>query len=144
VYHSRRLVADGWEPHSQNPVVVDRPAAARPGGRPFVADGCVFVYFQDCRRRYGHQVRLYRLESLSRNSYADSPVVDAPVLSPTPRHFGWNAGKMHHIDYYPDGDRWRCLVDGNIGTGRALFGDNWSIGVYDSPRPTSTTEVTRI
>lgn len=132
-YYSDRLETDRWRPHSENPVVEGRPRAARPGGRPFVENGRVFVYFQDCTAQYGKQVRLYEITALSPTAYADREYAVDPVLGAAPVRLGWNAGKMHHVDYVPIGDRWRCLVDGNVGIGRSVFGDDWAIGVYEAP-----------
>jgi hypothetical protein len=137
IYHSPRLVADDWTPHEANPVVEDRPQSARPGGRPFVTGDRVFLYLQDCSAQYGKQLRLYEVETLDPAVYDDREVQASPVLTPGSKLLGWNAGKMHHIDYQFVDGRWRCVVDGNIGVGRMLFGNNWSIGLYESGRRTT-------
>jgi len=132
-YSSRRLEESHWQPHASNPVIEGRERAARPGGRPFVTEDALFVYFQDCSKNYGRKVRLYEITSLSPDIYNDREVEGSPVLEPASATLGWNGGKMHHIDYRAVDGRWRCVVDGNIGIGRTFFGNNWSIGVFDAP-----------
>ncbi|MEF8853182.1 MAG: hypothetical protein V5A44_04275 [Haloarculaceae archaeon] len=131
-FRSDRLVADDWTPHPDNPVVTGRPQAARPGGRPVrTADGFV-VFFQDCARYYGHKVRAYEVTELSVDAYADRPATPEVTLGPS-GGLGWNSGRMHHIDAWLVGDRWLCVVDGNVGLGKPLFGDHWAVGLYEQP-----------
>lgn len=132
-YHSDELEVDDWQPHGANPVVTDRPRGARPGGRPIVTDDGILLFLQDCAAEYGHRLRAFEIETLAPDAYVDSERPESPVLSSTHRLFGWNAGKMHHVDpWFVDG-QWRCVVDGNIGWGRRLFGrDHWAIGMYDA------------
>jgi len=129
-YHAERLEADGWQPHEANPVVTDRSAAARPGGRPIVTKDSLLVYFQDCVRQYGDMVRAYEITELSPTKYVDHEMRESPILGADSRRFGWDAGKMHHIDLVFVGDGWHCAVDGNIGIGQSIFDNNWAIGIY--------------
>lgn len=131
-YHTDELTADDWCPHEANPIVADRPRAGRPGGRPIVTDDGVLLFLQTGIEEYGHMLRVFEIETLSPNQYADSECLGSPILTPENRLLGWNSGKMHHIDpWYVDG-QWRCAVDGNIGWGRRIFGrDHWAIGIYD-------------
>jgi len=129
-YHSERLEVDNWQSHKANPVVTDRPTAARPGGRPIVTNDSLLVYFQDCARQYGDMVRAYEISELSPTAYGDQEVSGSPVLSAASGRFGWNAGKMHHIDPVLIDNGWHCAVDGNIGLGRSIFDNNWAIGIY--------------
>lgn len=132
-YYSRELGTDDWTPHEENPVVVDRPRAARPGGRPIVTDDSVLLFLQDVVEEYGTQLRAFEVQTLSPGAYVDAERPESPLLTSEPHAFGWNSGKMHHMDpWYVDG-RWRCAVDGNIGWGRRLFGrEHWAIGIYDA------------
>lgn len=130
-YHSNSLEAEGWTPHRSNPVVEGRPTAARPAGRPYVADDKLVVYLQDCNEMYGKNVRAYNVTELSVDSYLDKELDYSPIVEAKGGKLGWNSGKMHHIDYHAVDGRWRCVVDGNIDAGRMIFGNNWSIGVYD-------------
>lgn len=132
IYASDSLETDNWEPHNKNPVVTDRSRAFRPGGRPIVYDDAIYVYFQDCDRKYGHKVRGFEITRLSRETYSDREVASSPVLEGTGEWIGWNAGRMHHIDPWLVGDRWLCAVDGNINTDiDSLFtARHWAIGIY--------------
>jgi len=138
-YHAERLEADDWRPHEGNPVITKRQAAARPGGRPIVMRDSVLVYFQDCVKQYGDMVRAYEITELSPAVYADREIRASPVLSGNSRWFGWNTGKMHHIDPIFVGNGWHCAVDGNIGIGQSVFDNNWSIGIYQH-RPTTSND----
>ncbi|WP_438267693.1 glucosamine inositolphosphorylceramide transferase family protein [Halorussus limi] len=137
-YHSPNLVTNSWDQHPENPVASGRPEASRPAGRPHIQDDGIVVYLQDCNGRYGRNVRAYRINTLTRQSYQDVELQYSPVLEADPCPVGWNSGKMHHIDTWPLEDGWRCVVDGNVGFGRSVVGDNhWSIGIYDQRVPTS-------
>ncbi len=129
-YHSRTLVADDWVPHDANPLVTDRPAAFRPGGRPIVdADGVV-LFFQDCDRQYGEAVRAFDITSLTPETYADEERPESPILEGTGKRVGWNSGRMHHFDpWYADG-RWLCVADGNVANSRVFTGRHWTLGMY--------------
>lgn len=131
-YHSPTLRADDWEPHAENPVVRDRPRAARPAGRPIVREDRILLFLQQCVSGYGEQVRAFEVTELSPDGYADAELAESPTVQATDSSVGWNSGKMHHVDPWYDGTAWRCAVDGNIELGRDLFGHNWSIGMYES------------
>ncbi|WP_128478753.1 glucosamine inositolphosphorylceramide transferase family protein [Halorussus pelagicus] len=131
-FHSPTLRADDWEPHAGNPVVRDRPRAARPGGRPIVCEDRIVLFVQECISGYGEQVRAFEITALSPERYADAELDSSPTVRADDSSVGWNSGKMHHVDPWFDGERWRCAVDGNIGLGRSVFGHNWSIGMYES------------
>lgn len=137
-YHSEELTASDWEAHPSNPVVEGRPGATRPGGRPFVTGEMLVVYFQDCRSTYGERLRAFEVTDLTTDTYRDRELDSSPALEPTDNRFGWNAGKMHHVDYEAVDGRWRCVVDGNIDAGRTVFGNNWSIGVYETALESGT------
>lgn len=130
-YSSSTLRADEWEPHDQNPIVRDRPSAARPGGNPIVRESGVLVFYQDCEHQYGDNVRAFEITGLSQERYSDELAFPSPFVAGTGATLGWNSGKMHHVSPMFDGSKWLIAVDGNIGTGRTIFGDNWSIGIYE-------------
>ncbi|USZ69743.1 hypothetical protein NGM10_16730 (plasmid) [Halorussus salilacus] len=130
-YYTDDLLADGWTPHDDNPVVSGRPTAARPAGRPIVGEDSVLVFFQDCAAQYGDRVRAYEIDRLAPDEYADSERPESPILEGTGRALGWNGGRMHHVDPWDTGDGWLCAVDGNVGLGRRAFGPNhWAIGMF--------------
>ncbi|WP_226479953.1 glucosamine inositolphosphorylceramide transferase family protein [Natrinema amylolyticum] len=131
-YYSDELVADGWTPHPENPVVSDRPTGGRPGGRPIVGHDRILLYLQDCTAGYGSKLRAFEVTRLTPESYEDHEHPQSPVLEPDERLIGWNAGKMHHLDsVYVDG-QWRCVVDGNIGLQRIFGNHHWSIGLFEA------------
>ncbi len=131
-YHNDELESETWQPHERNPVVTDRPSAARPGGRPIVTTESIRVFLQDCLDKYGHRVRGYEITDLTPSSYADRERPTSPDLTPASGSIGWNTGRMHHVDPWYVGDRWYCAVDGNVGLGERLLGaDHWAIGIYD-------------
>jgi hypothetical protein len=130
VYYADSLTGE-WKPHAGNPVVSNRATASTPAGRPIIRDDTVISFYQDCEGRYGKQVRAYRLEELTPDSYVETECPESPVLEGNGA-VGWR-GIMHHIDArYVDGD-WICAVDGNIKFGYRLFGQrHWSIGIFKS------------
>ncbi len=129
LYSSPVLVRDGWQPHPANPVVVDRPTAARPAGRPLVTDDGVVVFYQDCENAYGERVRAYEVTTLDEETFTDRELSTSPILEGSGDRFGWNSGRMHHIDpWYVDG-RWICAVDGNVSDPNLFTNDHWSIGI---------------
>jgi hypothetical protein len=137
-YHSPTLRADEWEPHAGNPVVRNRPRAARPGGRPIVREDRILFFLQQCVESYGEQLRTFEITELSPERYADEELESSPTIRASDSSVGWNSGKMHHVDPWFDGATWRCAVDGNIDLGQSVFGHNWSIGMYESVVPPST------
>ena len=130
IYYSKRLEANQWIPHTRNPVVVGRPHAGRPAGRPIVRKSDVLVFLQDCTGPYGKQVWGYRITELTPSTYTDRPAAETPILEPSSTMVGWNAARMHHIDPWYINGEWYCAVDGNIGLG-SVFGEQWSIGIYE-------------
>lgn len=117
-----------WRSHTNNPVVRDRPAAGRPGGRPVVYEDKLIVFYQDCEDIYGHQVRAYEITELNPETYEDRELDASPVLTPSAGRFGWNTGRMHHIDPWWTGRNWICAVDGNVSQRSRI--QPWSISIY--------------
>lgn len=134
LYWSDTLCRDDWEPHPENPIIVDRPTAARPAGRPVVTDDQVVVFYQDCKNQYGERVRAYELTSLDRESFSDHELSASPVFEGTGAHLGWNAGRMHHVDPWHVDGRWFCAVDGNVNYPNVFTNEHWSIGVHVSAK----------
>lgn len=62
-----------WLPHAQNPVVSDV-RRARPAGRIFEQDGQLIRPAQDCSLRYGHKIKLNRIEVLTETEYQESEI----------------------------------------------------------------------
>jgi hypothetical protein len=131
VYHSTDLEAEGWTPHSQNPVVTDRRRAGRQAGRPIVVGDQLYLYFQDGVENYGNAVRCYEVTDLSPSTYADQEVAGSPVLYEFGT--GWASNGMHTFDPWwrgPD-NGWRCAVDGV--RAQDAVEDLWTIGILDIP-----------
>lgn len=78
-FHAHNLEGP-WTPHRANPIVVDV-AGARPAGRIFKYGDAWYRPAQDCSRRYGGGLRLFRIERLTAESYDESPCwsVSPPV-----------------------------------------------------------------
>lgn len=126
-YYSDELQSSDWKPHDRNPVADPRDRATRPAGRPIVEDDRMVIFFQDCERQYGDNVRSFEITTLSETEYEDSELDGSPILAGSGL-VGWNSSRMHHVDpQYVNGD-WLFIVDGDS-TGRTVFGERWSIGI---------------
>ena len=62
-----------WLPHAQNPIISDV-CSARPAGRIFERDGQLIRPSQDCSLRYGHKIKLNRIEVLTETEYRESEI----------------------------------------------------------------------
>lgn len=133
IYYNDQLEHGGWQPHEENPVVEDRPFAARPGGRPLVFEDRIFVPFQQTEELYGETIQGYWITDLTTDSYEDEHI--GTVLQGTDRYTdddepAWNSLRMHHYDAWYLGDEedgWRAVVDGDkIETS----GADWTVGMY--------------
>lgn len=132
LYYNKSLLNGNWKAHSENPVVKDRLRAGRPGGRPIFGSDSIFLPLQDCREEYGHELRLYEISHLTPTSYSDKPVSEEATLGGTGK-FGWNSGRMHHLDLHYDDTKVVAVFDGDFGFGRNFFsGAMWSIGFCSS------------
>lgn len=93
-----------WYPHANNPVKVDI-RGGRMAGRPFEHEGNLYRQAQDCLRRYGSAVVLFRIEHLSPTQFVETVV---RRLEPDPHaHL---AHGMHTLSAWGD----RTLVDAKI------------------------------
>lgn len=93
-FHADHPLSRDWRPHAGNPLRVDR-AGARPGGRVLVAaDGGLLRPAQDCVRRYGHGLRLHRIEALTPDAFTEQPLwhLTGPGVGP------WQG--LHHLDWH--------------------------------------------
>lgn len=131
-FHADSLTGGEWQPHENNPVVENRPTAARPGGRPIVRDDHVLFFYQDVEEFYGAKVRAYHITDLTPSSFSDEELDESPVVEGTEENpsgdLSWNSVRMHHYDpwYLGEGEGWRVAVDGN-------GDDGWAIGIYHVP-----------
>lgn len=131
-YYSDSLSPGGWKPHENNPIINDRPKAARPGGRPIVREDGITMFYQDSKPFYGESVRAYRITDLSPTTYKDRELSPSPVIDGTGKDEAWNGHRMHHYDpwHLGDGRGWRVAVDGD-----GFGDDSWNIGIYRVPGP---------
>lgn len=71
-----------WMPHPLNPVVIDA-GSARPAGTPFWSDGRLIRPGQNSWRRYGENIVLNRIETMTDTQYAETRIgVIAPDWAP--------------------------------------------------------------
>lgn len=80
LFYADSPLSDTWTPHPLNPVVVDV-RSARPAGRLFCRGGQLFRPSQDSMLRYGHSLRLNRVDKLTVDEYAETTV---EILAPPP------------------------------------------------------------
>jgi hypothetical protein len=73
LFYADSPLSETWAPHPLNPVVADV-RSARPAGRPFLRDGQLFRPSQDSMLRYGHSLRLNRVDRLTVNEYEETSV----------------------------------------------------------------------
>jgi hypothetical protein len=100
-----------WREHPESPIVDGDPTMARPAGRVLVQDDRVIRFAQNCRPRYGIDVRACEIIELTPTRYAERELSSTPVLTGGGR--AWNAEGMHHIDAHRlDDGRWIAAVDG--------------------------------
>ena len=72
LFHAEKLLGP-WRPHAQNPVLIDA-ALSRPAGAIFKREGFHMRPVQDCSQYYGGALILSRLETLSHDSFSQTPV----------------------------------------------------------------------
>lgn len=71
--YSSAALAGPWEPHPANPIVSDV-RSARPAGRIFRHGDDLIRPSQDCSRRYGYALVFNRIDVLTDDDYAETPV----------------------------------------------------------------------
>ncbi len=71
-----------WKAHENNPVSVDI-SLSRPGGRPFIHEGKIHLPVQDCAARYGANINIMRIDTLTPEEYSATKVtMIAPTFHP--------------------------------------------------------------
>src|SRR5262249_555399 len=100
-----------WQEHPLSPLIRGDARRARPGGRVLVVDGVIIRFAQNCKTRYGTEVRAFAITELTPTTYQEREVEQNPVLRPS--GMGWNACGMHHVDPHRLSDgHWLACVDG--------------------------------
>jgi hypothetical protein len=97
IYHAERI--DGpWQPHLLNPVKFDV-RSARPAGPLFTCENVLYRPAQDCSRSYGGAITINRIERLTPQAFAETPVARLEAAASCP---------------YPDGVHTLVVGDGKI------------------------------
>ncbi|KAF9597045.1 hypothetical protein IFM89_015236 [Coptis chinensis] len=103
-----------WKPHKKNPIHnTDKSSGARNGGRAFVYDGNLYRMGQDCGETYGHRLRIFKVETLTKDEYKEVEVSLGLEESGKGRN-SWYGARYHHLDVQKlsSGD-WIGVVDGD-------------------------------
>lgn len=90
IYHSASLFGP-WQPHANNPVLVDR-SSARPGGSFVRRGGRLWRPIQDCRDGYGSGMALAEVVDLTPKSFQQ---IVRHTLKPGPL---WPGRKLHTLN----------------------------------------------
>lgn len=101
LYHAPTLLGP-WQPHPQNPVLIDA-RSARPAGRLWQRDGALYRPAQDCSTHYGGRLAINRITTLTPDAFAEDVVCDvsftdhAHLIGPHSLSF---AGGLEVVDVY--------------------------------------------
>lgn len=103
-----------WRPHKKNPIYnTDKSKGARNGGRPFVYNGNLYRVGQDCGETYGHQIRIFKITTLTTLDFKEVEVplgIDKPVKGRN----SWNGARTHQLDVQQLGSgEWVAVLDGD-------------------------------
>lgn len=91
-FYADHPLSSRWTPHPANPLVRDF-SRGRQGGRiQPLADGSLLRPSQDCVRRYGHGLWLNRVDLLTPERFAETPLQHLGSES-----YGWRG--LHHCDW---------------------------------------------
>ncbi|XP_050210519.1 glucosamine inositolphosphorylceramide transferase 1 [Mercurialis annua] len=113
IWHSSSPLGP-WKPHKKNPIYnVDKSFGARNGGRPFVHDGNLYRIGQDCGDTYGRRVRIFKVETLTKDEYKEVEVSSGIKESSKGRN-AWNGARYHHLDVQQlSTGEWIGVMDGD-------------------------------
>lgn len=84
-----------WKPHALNPVYLNDPSRARPGGQPLILHGKLIRFVQDNRHGYGKALRAMEVKTLTPSSFSEHPLAPDPLLRA--HGSGWARNGMHHL-----------------------------------------------
>lgn len=96
-----------FRPHPRNPIVTDR-RYCRSGGGPIALPGQLLRVAQDCSVRYGDNIHLIAINTLSPHDYAEELVVADFFERSEP----WNRDGAHHLSVTAFGDATVIAADG--------------------------------
>jgi hypothetical protein len=80
VWYAKELTGP-WQPHALNPVKLDV-RSSRPGGTPFLHNGCLYRPAQDCSLTYGGRIVVNRVLQLTPTAFVEEPV---KAIDPDPK-----------------------------------------------------------
>ena len=107
IYYCEKF--DGkYIPHPKNPIHKNK-QLARPAGPIFKYNNELYRFSQDCSKRYGEKVNMFKIIKLSPKKYKEKFISN--ILSPQPGK-NWNAKKMHHICYLELDNKFITSTDG--------------------------------
>jgi hypothetical protein len=110
LYYSENLMGP-WQEHVCNPIRNGDACISRPGGRVTKWGSKLIRYTQDCKMRYGYQVRAFEITDLTIATYSEKEAEVNPVIFPTNQE--WNSRGMHHVDPHLTAEGiWIACVDG--------------------------------
>ena len=90
IFHADDLLGP-WQPHAQNPVLIDT-ASARPAGNFVQTDGKLFRPVQNCTKSYGAELALVEVTDLTPETYAQEVRAN---LGPNDH---WPGRKLHTLN----------------------------------------------
>ncbi|XP_043813541.1 glucosamine inositolphosphorylceramide transferase 1 isoform X2 [Manihot esculenta] len=113
IWHSNSPLGP-WKPHKKNPIYnIDRSLGARNGGRPFLYKGNLYRIGQDCGETYGHRVRVFKVEVLTKDDYKEVEV-SMDFEEPKKGRNAWNGARYHHLDVQQlSSGKWIGVMDGD-------------------------------
>lgn len=76
-----------WKEHKKNPVKSDI-ESSRPGGHFFEIDGKIYRPVQDSKKRYGHQIRIMRVDQLTPEEFKEEEVAHFSSINNPPYNMG--------------------------------------------------------
>jgi len=103
-----------WHQHRGNPVVNgNKSLGARSGGRPFVWEGKLYRFGQDCGDSYGRRLRAFHVITLTKDEFWEVEIPLGIEESKKGRN-AWNGLRYHHMDVQqlPSGN-WIAVMDGD-------------------------------
>jgi hypothetical protein len=103
VLYSSDSLLGPWQPHGNNPVVLDR-RSARPAGPVIPSVNGLIRPAQDCSRRYGGQIALNKVDVLTATDYAETVLGHigfAPQSGLSGPHTLCRAFGIEAIDFHP-------------------------------------------
>lgn len=101
-----------WREHPKSPITSENYSITRPGGRVIVKEKDIFRYGQNGVPNYGSSLKVYKINKLTDEDYAEEEV--SLILSGSNKELDWRKDGMHTIDHLKINDNhWLVAVDGH-------------------------------